>query len=530
MFMKANNRYFCRITIAFAAILLFAMSSCIKNDIPYPRIQPNILSLKVADQAQPTAIDSLTRTATVYLNEYADIRNVEILECTISAGSHFEGDSLGGTVDLSRPRVYMLEMYQLYDWTVRAVQNIERYFTVSGQIGSTVIDVPGRRVVVTLPETADLSKVRLTSAKLGSPDATYSPALAEGELLNLSSPLEVDVTDYGRSDIWTIYADLTAATVTTVRADAWTNVAWVYGQAQEGMDNYIEYRRADTQQWTRVPEGWMTYEGGSFHARIIHLESLTKYVARAVSGSEYGMEIEFTTGVNLQVPNADFENWWLDGKVWCPWAEGATPYWGTGNKGATTLGPSNTQPTDDTPSGSGRAAMLETKFVGIGMIGKLAAGNIFAGDYVRTDGTNGILSFGRPFTERPTRLRGYMKYHSAPISSVSAGFENLKGRPDSCIVWVALIDSPEPFEIRTNPNNRHLFDPEADDVIAYGNIQYGYDIPQYQQFEVNIDYKATNRVPRYILIVGSASKYGDYFTGGNGSVLYLDDLELLYDY
>lgn len=251
---------------------------------------------------------------------------------------------------------------------------------------------------------------------------------------------------------------------------------------------------------------------------------------RAVSGDEYGMEIEFTTGVDLQVPDCDFDNWWLDGKVWCPWAQGGVRYWDTGNKGATTLGSSNTYPIEDTPTGTGMAASLETRFVGIGMIGKLAAGNIFVGEYVRTDGTNGILSFGRPFTERPTKLRGYMKYHSAPISSVTAGFENLRDRPDSCIVWTALIDADQPFEIRTNPNNRHLFDPEASDVIAYGKMECGYDVPEYQQFEFELQYKATDRVPKYILIVASASKYGDYFTGGNGSLLCIDDFELLYDY
>ena len=49
-------------------------------------------------------------------------------------------------------------------------------------------------------------------------------------------------------------------------------------------------------------------------------------------------------------------------------------------------------------------------------------------------------------------------------------------------------------------------------------------------FEIKLDYKSTQRIPRYILIVASSSKYGDYFTGGAGSTLWLDDLELLYDY
>jgi len=66
--------------------------------------------------------------------------------------------------------------------------------------------------------------------------------------------------------------------------------------------------------------------------------------------------------------------------------------------------------------------------------------------------------------------------------------------------------------------------------VAYGKYQSGQSIPEYVPFEIELNYTSTSRVPKYILIVGSASKYGDYFTGGAGSVLCLDDLELIYDY
>ena len=152
------------------------------------------------------------------------------------------------------------------------------------------------------------------------------------------------------------------------------------------------------------------------------------------------------------------------------------------------------------------------------------------GLYYKTDGTNGILHFGRPFTERPTKLRGYLKYTSSTINYASEEWADLKGQPDTCIVWCALIDQNEPFEIRTNPRNRQLFDSEGSYVVAYGKVQFGQTIENYIPFEFELDYKSTSRVPKYILITASASKYGDYFTGGAGSVLYLDDLELLYDY
>ena len=414
---------------------------------------------------------------------------------------------------------------------IQGVQNIERYFTVENQIGATVIDVTARRVVVSVSRDMGLDRVKVLTAKLGPEGSIVSPALT-GAVLDLNNPVEVKVSAYGREEIWTIFGEEVESSVSTTGADAFTQVAWVYGAAIEGRDNGVEYRMKGSEDWIRVPQEWITATGSTFSARLIHLNPLTTYEARAYSDEEYGVVTEFTTGAVVQVPNSSFDDWNKAGKIWNPWGAGQEPYWDTGNKGATTLGDSNTTPTDTTSTGigDGYAARLLTKFVGIGTLGKLAAGNIFAGSYVRTEGTNGILSFGRPFTERPTKLHGYWKYRNVPISNSSSEYSYLRGEPDTCIVWCALIDSPEPFEIRTNPNNRHLFDPEGSEVVAYGAIQSGEAIPDYVPFEIELDYKSYSRIQRYILIVGSASKYGDFFTGGNGSVLYLDDLELLYDY
>lgn len=511
--------------------LAAALTGCIKNDIPYPRIQPDITAIEAEGQTRDAVIDTQNRFITLTLGEEVDIRNVDITSYTLSEGAQITAGSLDGPIDLSRYYIVTLKLYQEYDWVIQGVQNIERYFTVENQIGASVIDVTGRRVVVTLPETQGLSQVKVLTAKLGPQGCVMTPAL-EGSVIDLEEPLEVTVTAYGRDEKWTVYGETVASSVSTTGADAFTQVAWVYGAAIEGRDNGVEYRMKGTEEWIRVPADWITHTGSTFSARLIHLNPETTYEARAYSGEEYGVIQEFTTGAIVQVPNSSFDLWSKAGRVWNPWGEGDEPYWDTGNKGATTLGDSNSTPTDTTSTGigDGYAARLLTKFVGIGPLGKLAAGNIFAGRYVRTDGTNGVLSFGRPFTERPTSLHGYWKYRCAPISHTNNEYTKLKGQPDTCIVWVALIDSPEPFEIRTNPNNRHLFDPEGSEVVAYGSIQSGVSIPDYVPFEVKLQYRSYSRVPRYILIVGSASKYGDYFTGGNGSVLYLDDLELMYDY
>ena len=50
----------------------------------------------------------------------------------------------------------------------------------------------------------------------------------------------------------------------------------------------------------------------------------------------------------------------------------------------------------------------------------------------------------------------------------------------------------------------------------------------YPEYTIRLDYR-DYRKPKYLVIVATASKYGDYFTGGEGSTLYLDEMELTYD-
>ena len=103
------------------------------------------------------------------------------------------------------------------------------------------------------------------------------------------------------------------------------------------------------------------------------------------------------------------------------------------------------------------------------------------------------------------------------------------GRPDSCQVYIALTDWDAPLEIRTRPSERQLFDPSDPKVIAYGELTKGESVSSWTQADIVLDYRYTNRTPKYIVVVASASKYGDYFTGGEGSKLWLDECELIYD-
>lgn len=510
-------------------IVMALLQSCIANDIPYPRIQANFITLNLKGQDGGTIIDSVAMTATVAFPEQVDISSVRVMGYSLTPGASIVGNIFDSNIDLTKPCSVTLKLYQEYTWKIIANQTIERYFDVEGQIGASVIDVPSRRVIVYVSAKQPLDKIRVSKAKLGPIGCTTTPEL-DGLVYDGTKPFPIEVTAFGKTQKWTIYTEAVAVSLRTESVDAWTCVAWVNGVGEAGQEMGVEYRLAGTSEWTKIPSSEITSNGGNFTGRICHLEPQTSYQARVYSGQMTGDIIDFTTGTAFQMPNSDFENWWLDGKVWCPWAQDGTPYWGTGNKGAATLGESNTVPTDDTPSGSGWAAKLQTRFVGIGKLGKIAAGNIFLGSYVRTVGTNGVLSFGRPMSERPVKLRGMFKYTAANITHASDEFKDFIGRPDTATVWIALIDTPEPFEIRTAPADRNLFDPKGSYVIAYGIYQIAQTVPEYIPFEVELKYTSTSRKPTYLICAASASKYGDYFTGANGATLYVDDFELVYDY
>ena len=106
----------------------------------------------------------------------------------------------------------------------------------------------------------------------------------------------------------------------------------------------------------------------------------------------------------------------------------------------------------------------------------------------------------------------------------------MKGRPDSCQIYVALTDWTAPYQIRTNPKNRQLFNPNSPEIIAYGELTCGETTGGYRQFTIELKYNSTSRQPRYLQITCAGSKYGDYFTGGPGATMYVDQLSFDYDY
>lgn len=521
------------------------LAACIQNDLPYPTVKLYITGMSVEGQVGSAVISNDDRKVTLELEETVNPKKVKVQTLDITEGgtANVGPDSI---VDLTKPLEITLSLYQDYVWTVEANQTISRIFTVAGQVGQAKFYPETREASVNIPKEQGLGIIELTGLKLGPEGSTHNgttdlPLLYWTRKDNFATTkVQVKYSDFIDEE-WTLYVNLSDITVGVNSVDAWTNVAWVHGFGHDGRDNGCEYKKEGDTDWIRVDASEVTHDGGNFTARIIHLQANTTYVCRAYSGEEYGEEMSFTTGEEATVPNMGFEDWHQDGKVICPWQEGDNRWWDTGNWGSTTLSEKDniTLSTEDIRTGStGKfAAILKSQKIVV----KFAAGNLFIGEYKKTVGTNGILGFGRSFTSCPTRLKGYFKYQTALITETIDKYASLKNQPDTCIVWVALGDwslqeNPDTgektaVEIQTDSKgNGKYFDKNDSHIIAYGEMTCGENVNEYTPFSVELKYRATDRKPTALLIVCSASKYGDYFTGAPGATMWVDDFSFEYDY
>lgn len=527
-------------------IMAAVLSACIENDVPYPYIKLFVTGTEIDGQIGSAVISNDDRTVTVNLEDTVNMKKVHIKSISVTDGGRcsLPNDTI---IDLSNPYPLTLSLYQDYQWTLKANQTIERRFTVENQVGAAVFDEKERFASVNISTKGSLKDIKLTDLKLGPTGSTINmssgiPYLEWQQQGNYAKAnVVVNFRDFIVMEEWTLYVFQVETNVVTKSADGWVNVAWLYGEGVEGMENGFELKEKDAEEWQVVDASYITTNGGNFTARIPHLKAGTTYICRAYSGEDKGEEIEFSTGTAVELPNGSFDEWHKAGKVWEPWAEDGKPVWDSGNDGATTLGESITVPTSDIWSSSpagGQAAQLGSKFVGLGTVGKFAAGNLFIGEYVRTDGTNGILNFGKEFTARPTKLKGYYKYTTAPINYLPSKsntddynrFLPYQGKPDTCSIYIALGDWDAPIEIRTNPKDRKLFDKNDPHVIAYAEFNSGTSVSNYTPLELTLQYNSTSRIPTHLVVVCSASKYGDYFTGGAGATLTIDEFSLEYDY
>ena len=318
--------------------------------------------------------------------------------------------------------------------------------------------------------------------------------------------------------------------VTTGSVNPWAMFAYVNGEyttesAPEGLG--FQYRKSSAADWTDFV-GDVSVDGKTFSARITGLEPETLYEFRAVSAQDVRDDsaVQFTTEAADQLPNFNFDSWYKDGKNWYANADmGDNYFWDSGNKGANTLSEVNPTSPEETFVVSGKAVRMESKYV----ILAFAGGNIYSGSFGSVSGLGASINFGRPYTCRPTALHGWYSYAPKAIDKVKAPYEDLKGTMDVGKIYVALTDWSSPFNVNTNTGT--FFVPDEDPaVIAYGELE----IPEnsngeYKEFTIDLEYRDLERIPTHVLVVATASKYADYFTGGVGSTMYIDEFEFLFE-
>lgn len=556
------QQYLTRI-LGMLALTAGILTSCaIENDIPYPIIEASIESMTVegqrgADQNTFTAatINKSARTVTLYVNDGVDISRLQILSLKTTTGAELVVDdpnvcedyskfptsgfasldsiplSSNTRVNFSQPVTFTLRTYQDYQWKITVNQIIQRDIDVE-DMRSYVIDADTRTVIIYVDPATDLTNLNVKKMNLGgeygrvTPDPTLQKDYSKPSTFNVSCSWE----EYSYE--WTVYVypDSNESGSGSAEAFAMTTRATVTGNVQSGKTPTVEYRKESETSWSTVPPANVSTSGNTFSATLTGLSASTTYKYRISVDGSAGSEQTFTTAAATPLENGAMEEWSQDGKQWNPWAAGNNAFWGTGNAGSANFIGNLTTPTDE--SVKGKAAVLETKDAII----KLGAGNIFTGDFA-LDGLNGLLHFGRPFTSFPTALRLYYKYTPAIISIVGSSIEetlpsslkNMVGQSDLFHIYIALSDKSEPYEIRNNPDKRQLFDPNDANIIAYGEYTSSEPVTSYKELEIPLEYRATNRTPKYIIIVASSSKYGDYYLGGVGSKLWLDEMELVYE-
>ena len=539
------------------------MTGCINNDLPYPLVVPNITSMTVQN-AVSVDIDYNKREVTVCVSETTDLKNVVVQSVDIDVDFTTSSIPLLGVHDLTSPLKFTLTTYQDYEWTLKAIRPIERYFMVSGQIGTAIIDEYNCRIIAMVAEGTDISDLNVTSLKLG-PDGITTYSINRDQMKDFTNGVEVDVTAFGDTKKWTIYIEFTDIRVQISNVNPWTKSAYITAMAVADSHTQFKYRQKGATQWEEVASEDITADGGTFVAYIKNLSPQTDYEVIAISDDSETPAEEFTTAPATKIPNGSFEyvslvngsNYYKFYDPSCGIEEGETMFWGSGNgegsegvNGSAAMGIIITTVDKNTKvDGNNSVCAATSQLAGI-----LAAGNIFTGQFAGLVGTEGgKVNFGRPWTTRPKALKLHCKYTTGKmdiIGKMPIGVTLSKEDYDRAQIKVAIgtwsyrqyggtVTSP--VLINTTDSKTFVDFNTDESTVANGEViiyHNGYSLNgsdrvesetgEWVEYTIPLNYHDLDTVPTHIIISCAASQYGDYFSGCSKSKLWLDAFELIY--
>lgn len=304
---------------------------------------------------------------------------------------------------------------------------------------------------------------------------------------------------------------------------------------------------------------------GTWKADVTGLAPSTEYTyALVLDGVHVGDTMSFTTEAAPNLPNASFEyvskvsgqSYYKFYDPDCGVEEGSFMFWGSGNgegsegvSGSADMGITITAiDTADKIHGN-QSVVAQTS----SMVGMLAAGNLFTGQFAGLVGTSGgKVNFGRPWTSRPSAMRIWCKYSTGKFNivnnnnlgvtkddydraqiKVAIGTWDYKkyGGTKDCPVHINTTDESTFVDYYTDPNTI-----ANGDVVIYNDgymINNGEKVTAattgWIEYVIPLDYRKFNAYPTHIVVSCAASQYGDYFTGYDKTKLWIDAVELIYE-
>ena len=230
-----------------------------------------------------------------------------------------------------------------------------------------------------------------------------------------------------------------------------------------------------------------------------------------------------------QLYNMSFDEWSKKRGAWNLYPVNPSEterIWDSANHGLCLLGKNGAEPETEIVAVKGpgkKAARLHSEKV----LWAFAAGNIYTGSFVRIINFSGAeITLGTPFNARPVSLSGYYYYIPKEVNYARPPYDYMKGKMDIGQIDVILTDWDEPFHVITN--SKQFVDSAADPhIIGTGNLLLREETDGYVHFELKINYR-DSRIPKLAVITVASSRYGDYFTGGDGSTLYVDEFQFNY--
>lgn len=294
----------------------------------------------------------------------------------------------------------------------------------------------------------------------------------------------------------------------------------------------VQYRKTTSSTWLDA-DSYVTYNEATktIKAEVWSLDAGSSYVFRTVTDNDIAKDqtgevtlpvLSFTTIGTPTVPNLNFDSWYKDGDAWMPNSSSSNHVWDSANKGTASFGVVPTVP-EESDVVAGKAARL----TGSTAMGQFAAGNIYIGKFAKVSGVGAEIDWGYGFNGKPLALKGYYKYNPQPINKTQAPYNDLNGQTDICSIEIYLVNWTAQFHINTS--KKQFLSKDDPSIIGYGAMYSNVNDSAYKSFTIPIQYRRTNETPTYIVIACSASRYADYFTGGIGSMLKIDEFELVYD-